>query len=64
MLPCQSRCPRYYEGCHKTCARWSLILKVNQINQKRKKEYLSYHMERCNSVIRQFHQLMTYSHHR
>ena len=22
MLPCQSRCPQYYEGCHKTCAAW------------------------------------------
>ena len=25
MIPCQSTCGRYCEGCHKNCAKWKLL---------------------------------------
>lgn len=64
MLPCQSNCTHYWEGCHKSCPQWKLFLKKNQIEQQRKKAYLAYHFERCGSVIRQCYQMLPYVPHR
>lgn len=64
MLPCQSKCSRYFEGCHKSCARWELMCKANQISQKRKKAYLAYHNERCGDIIRRCYQNVAYLPHR
>lgn len=53
MLPCQSSCPRYCEGCHKTCDSWKQFVRNNQAENEKKKRYLAYHSERCGTVIRQ-----------
>lgn len=58
MLPCKSKCSNYFEGCHKSCMRWNLISKANQMDLKRKKEYLLYHNERCAQVVRQCYQMV------
>lgn len=52
MLPCQTSCPRYREGCHKTCESWERFVRENQIEREKKKKYLAFHSERCSAVIR------------
>lgn len=52
MLPCQASCPRYREGCHKTCNSWKQFVRENQIEREKKKKYLAFHTERCGAVIR------------
>ena len=56
MIPCQEKCPRYFEGCHKNCARW----KVRSVNRK-KKNYLEYHNAVCSTVIRQCRSIQPHS---
>ena len=33
MLPCQSKCPSYREGCHKTCPQWRQFQAEQQAQQ-------------------------------
>ena len=40
MLPCQTDCPHYCQGCHKTCASWRVLQQRQHEDQQRKKEYL------------------------
>ena len=43
MLPCQSRCPQYYEGCHKTCAAWKKYRAASAEDHRRRRAYLDYY---------------------
>ena len=53
MLPCQSTCAAYCEGCHKTCARWRRSQEEQQRQREAKKRYLEYHSPRCTQTARQ-----------
>ncbi len=53
MLPCQTSCPRYCAGCHKTCAQWRAFQEDQRLQREAKKRYLRYHTERCLEVTRQ-----------
>ena len=53
MLPCQSSCPRYREGCHKTCPQWRQFQAEQQAQRQAKKEYLQFHNALCAQVVRQ-----------
>lgn len=57
MLPCQSDCPAYKNGCHKTCAHWQAFQAQQQVQREAKKEYLKFHTEQCLSVARQLRAL-------
>ena len=43
MIPCQSSCDHYCEGCHKTCAKWRLLQARNRMERQKKKDYLQYY---------------------
>ena len=58
MLPCQSSCPRYREGCHKTCSQWKTFVRRNGIEREKKKIYLAFYSERCSAEIRQCYRIM------
>ena len=45
MLPCQTGCPSYRKGCHKTCPQWRLF--------QEKKQYLQFYNALCAQVVRQ-----------
>ena len=47
MLPCQSKCPSYREGCHKTCPQWRQFQAEQQAQRQAKKEYLQFHNALC-----------------
>ena len=53
MLPCQTNCPSYHEGCHKTCARWRSFQAEQQRRREAKKRYLELHSPRCTQTARQ-----------
>ena len=53
MLPCQSTCPAYREGCHKACARWRLFQEEQQRQRAAKKRYLEFHSPRSTQTARQ-----------
>ena len=53
MIPCKNTCPDYFEGCHKTCARWRTYQDQNRLRRQAQKAYLEYQTRRCNAVIRQ-----------
>ena len=52
MLPCQTTCPRYAEGCHKTCAAWKLYRMVSAGEARRRRASLDYHSRRCADIER------------
>ena len=54
MLPCQSTCPVYREGCHKTCPRWSRFLETQQAQRQSKKAYLQFYNARCSQELHQY----------
>lgn len=54
MLPCQSACPHYQEGCHKTCGQWSRFLEEQRACRLAKKRYLPEHRERVSTILRQY----------
>ena len=58
MLPCQSSCPRYREGCHKTCSQWKTFVRRNGIEREKKKKYLAFYSEGCSAEIRQCYRIM------
>ena len=33
MLPCQSQCPSYHSGCHKSCACWKAFQERQRLQQ-------------------------------
>lgn len=51
MLPCQSRCPQYHEGCHKTCAAWKKY-RAASAEDHRRRAYLDYYSRLCADVER------------
>ena len=53
MLPCQSACPNYRNGCHKTCLRWKAFQEEQALQREAKKRYLRFHLERCAQMDRQ-----------
>ena len=38
MLPCQTGCPSYREGCHKTCPQWRLFQEKQRAQRQAKKQ--------------------------
>ena len=53
MLPCQTSCPRYCAGCHKTCAQWRAFQEDQRLQREAKKAYLKYYGELCAQTLRQ-----------
>lgn len=56
MLPCQTTCRAYCEGCHKTCQYWRLLQQCQYRERQRKKEYLRRADETCRQVLHSFRQ--------
>ncbi len=61
MIPCQEKCPRYFEGCHKNCARWKVLQAQQRSVNRKKKNYLEYHNAVCSTVIRQCRSIQPHS---
>ena len=51
MLPCQTNCPHYCQGCHKSCAAWRELQRHQHEEQQRKKEYLRSANEACRQML-------------
>ena len=43
MLPCQSSCAAFQEGCHKNCAYWLSFQEEQRRQREAKKRYLESH---------------------
>lgn len=54
MLPCQSSCPSFCQGCHKTCARWKEFQLQQRAQRQEKKRYLDFYNNLCKQVVRQY----------
>ena len=54
MIPCQSTCDHYCEGCHKHCAKWKLLQAKNRVENQKKKDYLQYYNQVSGVMLRQF----------
>ena len=52
MLPCQNHCPRYTEGCHKTCDSWNQYRAASAEDRRRRRAYLDYYSRLCSAVER------------
>lgn len=59
MLPCQSTCPLYHSGCHKSCACWQDFQEKQNAQREAKKRYLRFYMEQCAQVARQYAAMQT-----
>ena len=46
MLPCQSQCPSYHSGCHKSCACWKAFQERQRL-QRQAKRSISSSTARC-----------------
>lgn len=57
MLPCQSSCCAYQDGCHKTCERWKKFQENQRIQRRAKKEYMKFYNDLCAAVTRQLSSL-------
>lgn len=53
MLPCQTGCPSYREGCHKTCPQWRLFQEKQRAQRQANKQYLQFYNALCAQVVRQ-----------
>ena len=53
MLPGQTGCPSYREGCHKTCPQWRLFQEKQRAQRQAKKQYLQFYNALCAQVVRQ-----------
>lgn len=62
MLPCQTTCPHYREGCHKACDKWAEFLRSQQELLHKKKDYLKFHNEACTAVIRSCREASLFRH--
>lgn len=51
MLPCQTGCPSYREGCHKTCPQWRLFQEKQRAQRQAKKQYLQFYNALCAQVV-------------
>ena len=47
MPPCQSQCPSYHSGCHKSCACWKAFQERQRLQRQAKKKYLKFYATRC-----------------
>ena len=54
MLPCQSSCPSFCQGCHKTCGRWKEFQLQQRAQRQAKKDYLAFYNSLCKQVVRQY----------
>ena len=54
MLPCQSGCPAYHEGCHKTCGAWRQFQAQQTAQRQAKKQYLQFYNALSAQVVRQY----------
>lgn len=54
MLPCQTGCPDYREGCHKSCSRWTVLQNEQRDQRQAKKQYLRFYGAQCTQMIQQF----------
>lgn len=52
-LPCKQTCPRYCEGCHKTCAEWKQYRQILTERNRRIKKYLDESREQCRVIVSQ-----------
>ena len=57
----QRSCLRYFEGCHKNCARWKVLQAQQRSVNRKKKNYLEYHNAVCSTVIRQCRSIQPHS---
>lgn len=57
MIPCQSTCPRYCPGCHKSCPQWRARQSALQEERQKKRAYLDYYNELCRTITRQYRAL-------
>ena len=53
MLPCQSQCPSYPSGCHKSCACWKAFQERQRLQRQAKKKYLKFYGALCAQSLRQ-----------
>ena len=51
MLPCQTNCPHYCQGCHKTCASWRVLQQRQREDRQRQKDYLRRANETCRQML-------------
>ena len=47
MLPCESQCPSYHSGCHKSCACWKAFQERQRLQRQAKKKYLKFYGALC-----------------
>ncbi|CCX37557.1 uncharacterized protein BN452_01488 [Clostridium sp. CAG:1013] len=64
MIPCQSTCGHYCEGCHKQCAKWKLLQAKNRAENQKKKDYLQYYNQVSGVMLRQFLSMQPRAYHR
>lgn len=64
MIPCQSSCDHYCEGCHKTCAKWRLLQARNRMERQKKKDYLQYYNQLNSVVLRQYLSMQPHAYYR
>ncbi len=64
MIPCQSGCGRYCEGCHKTCAKWRLLQARNRMERQKKKDYLQYYNQLNSDMLKQYLSMQPHVHYR
>lgn len=64
MIPCQSTCNRYREGCHKNCAKWKLLQAKNHMDNQRKKDYLQYYNQLNSVILRQYLSMQPHAYYR
>ena len=51
MLPCQSQCPSYHSGCHKSCACWKAFQERQRLQRQAKKKYLKFYGALCAQIF-------------
>lgn len=59
MLPCQSDCPSFHDGCHKSCAYWREFQARQTVQRQAKKSYLHYYNELCFCMTKQLRTIST-----
>ena len=59
MLPCQSDCPSFHDGCHKSCAYWREFQALQAVQRQAKKSYLHYYNELCFCMTKQLRTIST-----
>ena len=57
MLSCQTTCPTYQIGCHKTCTRWKAFQSDQRQKRQAQKRYLDFYNQICSQQSRQLREL-------